>query len=42
LNQVVYAPYYALYIVGPSALLIEMWMNSRRAHAAPEVAMKDR
>jgi Na+-translocating ferredoxin:NAD+ oxidoreductase RnfD subunit len=31
LNQVVYAPYYALFIVGPAALLIEMWLNSRRA-----------
>lgn len=31
LNQVVYAPYYALFIVGPTALLIEMWLNARRA-----------
>jgi len=31
LYQNVYAPYYALFIVGPSALLIEMWMDSRRA-----------
>src|SRR5271155_4396340 len=29
LNQVVYAPFYALFIVGPTALLIEMWMQSR-------------
>jgi Na+-translocating ferredoxin:NAD+ oxidoreductase RnfD subunit len=35
LNQSVYAPYYALFMVGPSALLIEMWLDSRRAHAAP-------
>lgn len=27
--QVVYAPYYALFIVGPTALLIEMWIRSR-------------
>src|SRR5690348_6447059 len=33
LNQVIYAPYYALFIVGPSAVLIEMWVNSRRAKA---------
>jgi enediyne biosynthesis protein E5 len=30
LNQVVYAPLYALFIVGPTALLIEMWLDSRR------------
>jgi Na+-translocating ferredoxin:NAD+ oxidoreductase RnfD subunit len=31
LNQVVYAPFYALFLVGPSAMLIEMWLDSRRA-----------
>jgi enediyne biosynthesis protein E5 len=31
LNQIVYAPFYALFLVGPSALLIEMWLDSRRA-----------
>jgi Na+-translocating ferredoxin:NAD+ oxidoreductase RnfD subunit len=30
LNEVVYAPYYALFIVGPTALLIEGWLGSRR------------
>lgn len=30
LNQVVYAPFYALFLVGPTALLIEMWIQSRR------------
>jgi len=30
LNQVVYAPLYALFIVGPTAMLIEMWLESRR------------
>jgi enediyne biosynthesis protein E5 len=30
LNQVVYAPFYALFMVGPSALLIEMWLRTRR------------
>ncbi len=31
LNQVVYAPFYALFIVGPAAMLIEIWLDSRRA-----------
>jgi hypothetical protein len=30
LNQVIYAPFYALFLVGPAALLIEMWIQSRR------------
>jgi hypothetical protein len=30
LNEVVYAPYYALFIVGPSALLIEIWFDWRK------------
>ena len=30
LERNVYAPYYALFIVGPSALLFEMWLDSRR------------
>jgi Na+-translocating ferredoxin:NAD+ oxidoreductase RnfD subunit len=30
LYQVVYAPFYALFLVGPSAMLIEMWLESRR------------
>jgi enediyne biosynthesis protein E5 len=34
LEQVVYAPFYALFLVGPAALLIEMWLDSRRT-AAP-------
>src|ERR1700676_3794695 len=34
LHQLVYAPFYALFIVGPSAMLIEMWLDSRRASAA--------
>ncbi len=29
LDQVVYAPFYALFIVGPTALLIEYWFESR-------------
>jgi hypothetical protein len=31
LEQVVYAPFYALFLVGPAALLIEYWFESRRA-----------
>jgi len=30
LNEVVYAPLFALFIVGPAAMLIEMWRDSRR------------
>jgi enediyne biosynthesis protein E5 len=30
LEQVVYAPFYALFLVGPAALLIEMWLDSRK------------
>jgi Na+-translocating ferredoxin:NAD+ oxidoreductase RnfD subunit len=30
LNEIVYAPYYALFVVGPAALLIETWLDSRR------------
>jgi Na+-translocating ferredoxin:NAD+ oxidoreductase RnfD subunit len=33
LNQIVYAPFYALFIVGPSAMLIGIWMDSRRANS---------
>ncbi|MGC2403640.1 MAG: RnfABCDGE type electron transport complex subunit D [Acidobacteriaceae bacterium] len=30
LHQAVYAPFYALFLVGPTALLLEMWMDARR------------
>jgi Na+-translocating ferredoxin:NAD+ oxidoreductase RnfD subunit len=30
LDQSVYAPLYALFMVGPAALLIEMWLDGRR------------
>ena len=33
LNHVVYAPLYALFIVGPAAMLIEIWLESRRRQA---------
>jgi Na+-transporting NADH:ubiquinone oxidoreductase subunit NqrB len=31
LNQIVYAPFYALFLVGPIALLIQLWLDSKRA-----------
>jgi Na+-translocating ferredoxin:NAD+ oxidoreductase RnfD subunit len=31
LNHMIYAPLYALFIVGPAALLVEIWLDSRRA-----------
>jgi enediyne biosynthesis protein E5 len=31
LDQVVYAPFYALFLVGPSALLVEYWFESRKS-----------
>src|SRR5689334_22696105 len=36
LNQVIYAPLYALFIVGPTAMLIELWLESRRTITAQE------
>jgi enediyne biosynthesis protein E5 len=38
LNQVVYAPFYALFLVGPTALLIEMWLQSRSQKTAMAAA----
>jgi len=34
LFQVIYAPFYALFMVGPAALLLEMWLDSRRMTTA--------
>jgi hypothetical protein len=34
LGEVVYAPFYALFLVGPSAMLIETWLDTRKATAA--------
>lgn len=33
LNQVVYAPFYALFLVGPLAMLVDIWFESRRPAA---------
>ncbi len=38
LDQVIYAPFYALFLVGPAALLIEMWLKSRREKAVTVTA----
>jgi len=38
LNQVVHAPLYALFLVGPTAVLIEIWLESRQAVQAVETA----
>jgi Na+-translocating ferredoxin:NAD+ oxidoreductase RnfD subunit len=40
LHQSIYAPYYALFIVGPTALLIEMWLDSHRAGAAKRLVAR--
>jgi Na+-translocating ferredoxin:NAD+ oxidoreductase RnfD subunit len=37
LDQVVYAPIFALFFVGPAANLIEMWLDSQRTAASPSV-----
>jgi enediyne biosynthesis protein E5 len=34
LNEIVYAPFYALFIVGPIALLVEQWLDLRKARGA--------
>jgi Na+-translocating ferredoxin:NAD+ oxidoreductase RnfD subunit len=38
LNEVIYAPFYALFLVGPAALLLEMWWKGRREGADEPVA----
>jgi Na+-translocating ferredoxin:NAD+ oxidoreductase RnfD subunit len=38
LDSSIYAPLYALFWVGPAALLIEMWLDARRKRAAAPVA----
>ncbi len=42
LRQVIYAPFYALFIVGPTAMLIEIWLDSRRENSAKAVAASER
>jgi hypothetical protein len=38
LNEIVYAPYYALFVVGPTALAIELWLDARRAKSSGRLA----
>jgi Na+-transporting NADH:ubiquinone oxidoreductase subunit NqrB len=38
LHQVVYAPFYALFLVGPTALLLDMWLQSRGKRLATALA----
>ncbi len=38
LDSVIYAPFYALFFVGPTALLIEMWLESRHAQTVRATA----
>ena len=37
LGDVIYAPFYALFLVGPTALLIERWWKRRGGQPAEEV-----
>jgi Na+-transporting NADH:ubiquinone oxidoreductase subunit NqrB len=37
LNEVIYAPFYALFIVGPIALLVEQWLEQQKA-PSPSIA----
>ncbi len=41
LNSSIYAPLYALFCVGPAALLIEMWIDSRHTRIASTPAIAD-
>jgi Na+-translocating ferredoxin:NAD+ oxidoreductase RnfD subunit len=38
LRQIVYAPFYALFVVGPAAMLVEIWLDTRRARSPQAVA----
>ncbi len=40
MRQIVYAPFYALFMVGPVATLIEMWLDSRRANLSKVAAAR--
>ena len=40
LMQIVHAPYYALFLVGPTANLIEIWLTSRTGVIAPAVSQR--
>ena len=38
LGEVVHAPFYALFLVGPAAVLIEIWWNSRKQSGTPDIS----
>lgn len=38
LNRVVHAPYYALFLVGPAANVVDIWWRGRAGQAAPKPA----
>jgi Na+-translocating ferredoxin:NAD+ oxidoreductase RnfD subunit len=38
LAEVVHAPFYALFLVGPAAILIEIWWNSRKQSGSPDIS----
>lgn len=38
LMQIIYAPFYALFLVGPAAMLLEIWRSSRKPKATPAAA----
>jgi enediyne biosynthesis protein E5 len=38
LNQVIYAPFYALFLVGPVAFVIDLWLQARRRKAVAVAA----
>jgi enediyne biosynthesis protein E5 len=40
LMQIVHAPYYALFLVGPTANLIEIWLTSRSGAVEPAVSQR--
>ena len=40
LMQIVHAPYYALFLVGPTANLIEIWLTSRAGANVPAVSQR--
>jgi len=38
LHQVVYAPFYALFLVGPPAFILDLWLQSRTKRLQPALA----
>ncbi|HEY1262802.1 MAG TPA: hypothetical protein VGF06_04710 [Terriglobales bacterium] len=38
LGQIIYAPFYALFLVGPAAFLLEIWLDSRKPKPAVAAA----